>query len=236
MTTSRWRWVAIAGVGLLLAAIALGVWWAGNIPEQQPAPGSPAGQAQGPKEARPLIETGPVKLRADDNDTGKPIWEAMLKRLELKDDQATVELEEGTIFDKAGQAAVRLTAKKWKYDLNSKDFEIEGNVRIVSKRGIAFKTQKVKWINAQRDLVCPGPVTAIHKNAVIRTSKLVFHTASDRVECPTKVTITTQATRGSARSGTLDLKTQTMDLKGLTMTIIDVEAAKKEFEAAQRGT
>jgi hypothetical protein len=235
MRKLRWQSAAVPAALLALLALALGVWWAGRTPAP-PGATAPPVAPKGPGPAQPLVEIGPAKLSAADKNTGTPIWEAMLKGVELTEDKATVNMDEATIFDKAGQPAVHLSAKQFRYNLNSNDFEVLGDVRVVSKRGIAFKTERVNWVNAKRDIVCPGPVTAIHKNVVIRTGRLIFHTATDRVECPGKVTLTTQTARGSASSGTLDLKTQTMDLKGLAMTIIDVEAAKKEFEAAQRET
>lgn len=238
MTREMWRWVATGAVVLLFGLVALGVWWAGRLPEQQQEPGAPAPRPQASAQARPLVKTGPVRLRGAD-EKGNKLWEAMLESVEISGDQSNATLNnlgEATIFDKAGQEAVRLTAKQFRYSLNNKNFEVIGDVRVISKRGIAFKTQRVRWVSATRDLVCPEPVVAIHKNAVIRTAKLIFHTATDRVECPAKVSITTPSTRAVADRAEIDLKAQTVQMIGLRGTIIDPEAAKKEFDIAKKET
>ncbi len=234
---ARWRQAAIGAIVLLFGLVALGVWWAGRLPEREKKPGLPVQGPRASAQARPLFRTGPVRLRGAD-EKGNKLWEAMLERVEISGDQSRAtfqNLGEATIFDKAGQEAVRLTAKQFRYSLNNKNFEVIGDVRVISKRGIAFKTQRVKWVSATRDLVCPEPVVAIHKNAVIRTAKLTFHTATDRVECPTKVSITTPSTQAVADRAEIDLKAQTVHMIGLRGTIVDPEAAKKEFDVAKQG-
>ncbi len=98
-------------------------------------------------------------------------------------------LDEAIIYGKVGEPLVRLTADKITGHTGRRDFEVSGNVRVVSYRAAIITTDKLSWNQEGQLLTCPADVEVRNKQALIVTSGLDYFVAQDLVKCPGQVTM-----------------------------------------------
>ena len=126
---------------------------------------------------------------------GRPAWKIKLARLAVEKGGRTItagDLKEGLIYDKQGNPAVRVTAKTVEYDAVTSDFDLSGNVRIVSPKGAVISTQKVHWDSKLRTLTTPGQIMLRTKNEItVVTAGLKFDTPTQIIYCPNQVRMDT---------------------------------------------
>jgi len=123
---------------------------------------------------------------------GRLAWQAQLRELHVAAGGQMIEakgLEEAIIYGKAGEPLVRLTADKITGHTGHRDFEVSGNVRVVSYRAAIITTDKLSWNQEQQLLSCPDDVDVKNEQAIIMTSGLDYFVAQDLVKCPGPVTM-----------------------------------------------
>ncbi len=171
--------VIVAGCAVLGVVVAL-TW-----PRPPPQPHSPPSETQQPG----ITVQRPVLKHME---KGRLAWQAQLRELHIAAGGQMIEatgLEEAIIYGKAGEPLVRLTADKITGQTGRRDFEVSGNVRVVSYRAAIITTDKLSWNQEQQLLSCPDAVEVKNEQAIIMTSGLDYFVAQDLVKCPGPVTM-----------------------------------------------
>ena len=161
---------------------------------------------------------------------GQLAWQAQLRELHIAAGGQMIEakdLEEAIIYGKAGEPLVRLTADKITGHTGHRDFEVSGNVRVVSYRAAIITTDKLRWNQEQQLLSCPDTVEVKTEQAIIMASGLDYFVAQDLVKCPGPVTL--YAGDNSVVGGNLEYNVATGDfrLEKIQMVFHAEEAKKK---------
>jgi lipopolysaccharide assembly outer membrane protein LptD (OstA) len=197
---------------------------------RQPLGAGPAvvsGPTEG-EEAEPVVEV--EQFAPEHYEGGRPTWKVKLAHLAVETGGQTVtagRLREGLIYDKQGRPAVRLTADTVKYSTTSYDFDVEGNVRVVSPKGAVISTSKVHWDNKGRTLNAPGQVLLrTQDNITVVTAGLRLETPTQTVYCPNQVRMATGRSDAVGRNLVYKLDTGGFTLQDLQM-VIDTREAKE---------
>ncbi len=210
----------VAGTLLYLRQQSAGREGAGTL-LAEPGPGG--------EEAEPAIEV--QDFAPEHFEEGRPAWKIRLTQLQVEKGGRTItagKLREGVIYDRKGQPAVRVTADKVKYDTVQYDFDVEGEVRIVSPKGALISTEKVHWDNRTRTLNAPGRVMLRTKDDVtVTTAGLKFDTPTQIVHCPNQVRMQTGRSDVIGKKLEYKLENGAFTLHAVQM-VIDVEEAKEQ--------
>ncbi len=226
-----WRSLATTVVAIILVGTLAGTLL---YLRQRPRPGGDAGPVageSGPRDtaARPAIEV--EELAAEHREGGRPTWKIRLAQLQVEKGGRTItagRLRDGIIYDRKGQPAVRVTAQQVKYDTVQYDFDVEGEVRIVSPKGARISTEKVHWDNKTRTLNAPGRVMLRTKDDVtVTTAGLKFDTPTQVVYCPNQVRMRTGRSDVIGKKLEYKLENGAFTLHSVQM-VIDVEEAKEQ--------
>jgi len=176
----------LIGTVIVAACAVLGVVVALTWPRPpQQLPSSPAQTQQPPG----ITVKRPVLKHME---KGQLAWQAQLRELHIAAGGQMIEakgLEEAIIYGKAGEPLVRLTADKITGHTGHRDFEVSGNVRVVSYRAAIISTDKLSWNQEQQLLSCPDTVEVKNEQAIIMTSGLDYFVAQDLAKCPGQVTM-----------------------------------------------
>jgi len=167
---------------------------------------------------------------------GQLAWQAQLRELHIAAGGQMLEakgLEEAIIYGKAGEPLVRLTADKITGHTGRRDFEVSGNVRMVSYRATIITTDKLSWNQEQQLISCPANVEVKNRQAFIATSSLDYFVAQDLVKCPGQVKM--YAGENTVVGGKLDYNVATGNfrLEKIQMVFHAEEAKKKLKELHQ---
>jgi len=114
-----------------------------------------------------------------------------------------------------------------KYDTATYDFDVEGNVRVVSPKGAVISTNTVHWDNKSRSLSAPGQVMLRTQDKVtVITAGLRFETPTQTVFCPNQVRMQTDRSEGVGRDLTYKLETGGFRWHQVQL-VIDIQEAKE---------
>jgi len=196
---------------------------------RQPAGATPGTVGPTQEEGKqPVVEV--EQFAPEHFEGGRPTWKVKLAHLSVETGGQTVTagaMREGLIYDKQGHPAVRVTANTVKYDTTSYDFDVEGNVRVVSPKGAVITTNQVHWDNKSRNLTAPGQVMLRTQDKVtVITAGLRFDTPTQTVYCPNQIRMQTDRSEGVGRDLTYKLETGGFRLRDPQM-VIDVQEAKE---------
>ncbi|MBM3501239.1 MAG: hypothetical protein FJX74_21520 [Armatimonadetes bacterium] len=216
--------VALVGVGLIVGA-ALYVRRAPSGPGPEVAGGPGEGDA---KASAPVVEV--EQFSPEHLEAGRPAWKVKLSHLAVETGGQTItagRMQEGLIYDRQGRPAVRVTANTVKYDTATYNFDVEGNVRIVSPKGAVISTNKVHWDNKSRTLTAPGQVMLRTQDKVtVITAGLRLDTPTQTVHCPNQVRMRTDRSDAVGRNLEYKLETGAFTLRDLQM-VIDTQEARE---------
>ncbi len=213
--------ITVLLVGLIVGAV---IYVRRTPPMTSPAaPGGPTGEA-----SEPVVEV--EQFSPEHLEGGRPAWKVKLSHLAVETGGQTVtagRMREGLIYDRQGRPAVRVTADTVKYDTASYNFDVEGNVRIVSPKGAVISTQKVHWDNQSRSLTAPGQVMLRTQDKItVITAGLRFDTPTQIVHCPNQVRMRTDRSDAVGRNLEYKLETGAFVLRDLQM-VIDTQEARE---------
>ncbi len=173
---------AVIVVGCAVLGLVVALIWPRPSQESAPAP-SETQQQTGITVQRPVLKH---------MEKGQLAWQAQLRELHIAAGGQMIEakgLDEAIIYGKAGEPLVRLTADKITGQTGRRNFEVLGNVRVVSYRAAIITTDKLSWNQEQQLLSCPDDVEVKNEQAIIITSGLDYFVAQDLVKCPGQVTM-----------------------------------------------
>ncbi len=221
----------LLGLSLLIIAAAIGfaVVYRWRTPSEQPLPRPPQPQQAGVIVERPV-------LRHTEN--GQLTWQIQLKQLRIShggQNIAAQGVEEALIYGAEGKPVMRITAQQVTGDTAQRDFEVSGDVRVVSYRGSVISTDKVQWKQAEQTINCPDEVTFRSRDAVIVTTGLTYYVNQDIVDCPNQVTM--YAGNNNKVVGQrlrYDVATADFTLQDVQM-ILNVEEAKEKLREVTGG-
>jgi len=212
--------LAIVLVGLIAGAML----YARRQPGEPEAAGAPpVGES-----AEPVLEV--EQFAPEHYERGRPAWKVKLAHLAVETGGQTItagRLKEGLIYDPQGRPAVRVTADTVQYDTVSYDFDVAGNVHVVSPKGAVITTDKVHWDNHSRNLTAPGQVMLRTQDKItVVTAGLRLDTPTQTVYCPNQVRMQTDRSNAVGRNLIYALDTGRYSLRDLQM-VIDTQEAKE---------
>ena len=123
---------------------------------------------------------------------GQLAWQIALKKMQIShggQNIAAQDVQEALIYGADGKPVLRITAQQVTGHTGQRDFEVSGDVRVTSYRGVVITTDKVQWNQAQQTIDCPGEVTLRSADAIIVTTGLSYLVNQDLVDCPNRVTM-----------------------------------------------
>ena len=212
------RLLVIVGTLVASAGVLLLAWLAHLSVEQTEREARQAAQ-----EGVPPQEVGVTitNQRIEASQGGQPLWSLRFRQIDLAHGGNLVSasgLRDGVIYDqRTGKPTVRLTASRARYNTASRNFELEGNVRVADDKGLVLTMQKASYLEAEKKIACSGRVTARGQGLTVNTEVAYFWPQQDIVECPDIVRVVT--TQGSLFSGRkLRLNVQTKDLEMLEVS------------------
>ncbi len=213
--------LAIAGaIGLALVVL-----WPRLPPTEEATPAPREEQAEpGVTITRPLIKH---------TENGRLAWQAQLRELHLSHGGEMLEakgLEEAIIYSKAGAPLVRITADKISGNTGQRDFDVSGNVRVVSYRGAIITTAEASWNQKEEVIRCPGKVTLKSKQAIITATKLDYFAAEDLIKCPEQVRMYAGDNTVIGRKLVYNIETGNFALNEVQMVFHAEEAKEKLSE------
>jgi len=200
--------VALAGVLLL---------WARG---RQPQP--PAGIEQ-PRTAAQIHQ--PVITHVEQ---GQMAWRLQLREVKIGSGGQTLTalgVREGLIYGAEGKPVVRVTADRVAGDTATRDFEVTGNVGVVTSDGAIFSTDKVRWLQEEEKLECPGAVTMRDKQATVSTTGLEFYVSQNLVKCPNFINMMNGDNRLVGRNLRYDVKSADFEMEKV-QAVFNVEEAR----------
>ena len=223
------------GLGMLLvaAAIAFAAMWLYVLPCWRAYRGETAVVAPDGSSGNAVDIKNPT-LRHTEN--GKLAWQLRLQQIALTRGGTTVGaigVKEGLIYDAGGKPVVRVTAKTVKGDTLSKNFQLDGDVHVVSDQGAVITTEQVTWNQGEQKLNCPGPVTVKTKDAVITSSGVDYAVNENVITTPNQVKMYAGKNRVLGTGLRYDVKTTSFTLQSVQM-VLDSQEAKRKLKEAKR--
>ncbi len=161
---------------------------------------------------------------------GQLAWRALLRELRMASGGQILEakgLEEAIIYGQAGAPLVRVTADEISGQTTSRDFEVVGNVRVVSYRSAIITTEKVSWHQEEQLVKCPGQVTLKSKQAIVTAGNLDYFVDQDLVKCPEQVRIYTGDNMVIGRNLEYNIENGDFRLEDIQMVFHAEEAQEK---------
>jgi lipopolysaccharide assembly outer membrane protein LptD (OstA) len=179
--------------------------------------------------SKPVVEV--EQFSPEHLEAGRPAWKVKLSHLAVETGGQTItagRMREGLIYDRQGRPAVRVTADTVRYDTASYNFDVEGNVRIVSPKGAVITTHKVHWDNKSRTLSAPGQVMLRTQDKItVITAGLRLDTPTQTVYCPNQVRMQTDRSDAVGRNLEYKLETGAFTLRSIQMVIDTQEAQER---------
>ena len=182
-----------------LAVLALGIvggflavsWWHYFQTRGQAAPTPPPPALTQPAPpGRPREEVLIKRPSLKHTEGGRLAWQVRLKELKVAaggQAVAAAGMREALIYDKTGAPMIRLAAREARGNTSERNLEVSGDVRAVSAQGAIITTDKVRWLEKERKLTCPGKVTMRSRNVAVTTNGLSYLVDVDTVKCPNPV-------------------------------------------------
>ncbi len=205
-------------IAIITALIAggLGYWLVqtrSSVPDASTSPGPEASTASGPAGTATIGES---TIRHSPG--GRLAWKVKLDNIRLQSGGASVAAQgvrEALIYDGKGKPLVRMTANTMSGNTRTRDLEVKGNVRVVSPEGAVFDTQVVRWVQAQKKIVCPETVTMRNKDTAVTALSAEFHVAQDLVKTTSKVQMTVGNNSVTGQGLTYNIKTEDFTLSSV---------------------
>ena len=200
-----------------------------RTPSPRPLPPSPQPQKAGVIVERPVLKH---------TENSQLAWQIQLKKMEISHGGQNIAahgVQEALIYAAEGKPVLRMTAQQVTGDTARRDFQVSGDVRVVSYRGTVITTDTVEWHQADQTMSCPGEVTLYTREAVVITSGLTYYVNQDVVECPNQVTM--YAGNNNKVIGEqlrYDVATADFTLQNVRM-ILNVEEAKEQLREVMSG-
>lgn len=180
------RIVVIIVVGLAALLVVGWLVWRPRLATSPPAstqrPRPPAATPAAPRE-EVAIKSPTLKH----SEGGRLAWQVRLRELKVSAGGAAVAaagMREALIYDQNGAPVIRLTADRARGNTSERNLEVFGNVRAVSQKGALITTEKVRWIEGDRKLHCPGKVVLRNRDMALTTVGLVYWVDKDLIKCP----------------------------------------------------
>ncbi|MFH1563373.1 MAG: LPS export ABC transporter periplasmic protein LptC [Nitrospirota bacterium] len=122
---------------------------------------------------------------------GKPQWELWAKKAEVTKTQTNLEEIKCTFFSSKqnNEPILNVAAKKGILDTQTRDIELNNDVKAVTKDGAEFITNTLKWRAKSGILITPGAVSVIYGKAHLSGYGLEIDSGKDRIEIKEKVQI-----------------------------------------------
>jgi lipopolysaccharide export system protein LptA len=177
-----------------------------SSPTTPPGPATPA-----PRRAEVTIKRPVIRH----TEGGRLAWQVRLKELQVSAGAEAVAAAgmQGVIHDKTGLPAIRLTAQQAQGNTANGNLEVSGDVRATSPKGALITTDRVRWLEQERRLYCPGLVTMRTRNAALTTSGLSYFVDSDTVKAPALVRVYSGRNKLIGRQLVYDVRTEAFQMK-----------------------
>lgn len=148
---------------------------------------------------------------------GKKQWELTAKKIRISKDRSLIQVEGLTkaVYYREEKPILTLAAKHLRFNSESRNLEISGGVWIQTIHSLNITTSFVRWIAAEKRILCPRGASASVKGLVFKTSLVSFFPETNRLECPRSVRVAFG--RGGFMQAdrlTADVATETVDLIG----------------------
>ncbi len=188
-------------------------------------------QARQAPPPRPQVAVTLSDQTVEASQGGKRVWSLKFDEIELLPGGRLVAargLRDGVIYDaRTGKPTVRITAERARYNTVTRDFQLEGNVRVSDDKGFVLTVTKAHYIEAERKIACAGGVLARSPDLTLRTEVAYFWPQQDMVSAPGIVFVRTAG--GSSFTGRdlrLDLVSGDFSLRSLSGEL-NVEEAER---------
>ncbi len=188
----------------------------------------PAGERPGVIVERPVIKH---------TEEGKLSWQLRLKKIHISaggQNIAAQGVQEALIYGAEGKPIVRVSAQQVVGNTAQRDFEVAGDVRVVSYRGALITTDKVQWSQGEQEIICPGEVTLSSRDAIIVTTGLNYYVNQDLVDCPNQVTMWAGDNKVVGQRLQFNVETGDFTIQSVQM-IFNAEEAKQKLREAMGG-
>ncbi len=180
-----------------------------------------------PEQAGVVVERPVIKHTEE----GQLAWQIRLKQMHISHGGQNIEargVQEALIYGAEGKPILRVTALRVIGNTTQRDFEVAGNVQVVSYRGAVINTDKVQWNQAQQQIACPGEVTLRSREAVVITTGLSYDVNQDTVDCPNRVTMYVGDNKLTGQPLQYNVQTGDFSLQSVQM-VFDAEEAKQKL-------
>lgn len=143
-----------------------------------------------PRPAPPAAPREEVAIKSPTlkhSEGGRLAWQVRLRELKVSAGGAAVAaagMREALIYDQNGTPVIRLTADRARGNTSERNLEVFGNVRAVSQKGALITTERMRWIEQDRKLHCPGKVVLRNRDMALTTVGLVYLVDQDLIKCP----------------------------------------------------
>lgn len=200
---------------LLLGGALLAVWVAswrsrpGREAQGTPPPPAPAAS---PAPEGVVLQQPVIKHR----EGGRLAWQVNLRELKVQagaDAVAAVGMREAVIYDKTGLPAMRLTAQNAQGNTADRNLEVFGDVRAATPKGALITTDRVRWLEKERRLLCPNKVIVRTRNAALTTRGLSYFVDENTVRAPNLVRIYSGRNKLIGRQLIYNVQTEAFQMK-----------------------
>ncbi|HIE52932.1 MAG TPA: hypothetical protein EYP85_14365 [Armatimonadetes bacterium] len=227
-----------AFVAAALAALLLYVWWAAR---QEPQVADMSSPPQLTTLAPAAVYYDYTEIIRDRSD--RIVWKLHARKLVLlKDGSCEVYgLERGEYFQEE-EVLATIQADYARYNDRTKNILVQGNISIVSPRGLVFETDELRWLDREQKLVCPALKRARYTPpqkegtpipVVFETRRLYFFVNESRLECPDPVRLTQVPNLVTGRQAAVDLKSGVFTIAGPAGVTV-LARLEEGFELATR--
>lgn len=216
MTESRRLKVAV-GLVAVAAGLALGI-----LGYRSLGTGGKVGEVEG---TAPTTPTGTAGTREEIRVTrpvirqtvgGRTAWRVLLTDLKVAAGAGAVSaggVEEAVIYDKTGIPAIRLTAQQAKGNTADGTLEVSGDVQATTSKGALISTERLRWIERERRVHCPGLVTVRAPKASMAARDLSFFPDTDIVRVPGLVRFYSGENKLMGRQLVYNVATETLEMR-----------------------
>lgn len=219
-------------MGIVLAVLALAGGGALSVLYRRPPP--PVEQTV-PGTTKPLVSIRRPVLKHTEE--GQLAWQIRLKEIQVKHGAGQLSAEgiqEALIYGSGGEPLVRVTAQRVTGSTAGRDFEVTGQVTVVSYQGVVINTNKVHWSQAQGKIFCPGEVTARTREAMFSTREATYNINQNLIQAPNQVNLYSGQNKIIGKSLSYNLDTDNFALDAVQM-IFNAEEARELLQEAQTG-
>ncbi|NCO36709.1 MAG: hypothetical protein AUJ92_03915 [Armatimonadetes bacterium CG2_30_59_28] len=200
---------------LLLAMVGVTLWvWQQREPPEAAKSLSPLSPADIPSDlGLEIAGVNGLIIRSN----GKKQWELTAKKIAVSKDKTLIEVDDlqKAAYFRAGKEVLNLSASRLRFNSQSRNLEIIGNVRLNTIHGLILTTSRVLWDSGKRRITCPKAVEARVKRLFFKTVFVSFEPDTARLTCPREVRMTF-GMGGFMRANRLsaNLTTEIVDLTG----------------------